>query len=154
MPLLCPLTLAVCRSFEMMKQLECLHIKLACCVYWEPVLLTVDCLSEHSTDCLAFLTGTLAALTHCLSCFACGWHTTQVTSYSPCSLEDLSCYVGRHLSKALLMRQCLWLFIFVPCTCKDLLSEEALADRRDVQSIPCYSVEPFILLALRADAFE
>jgi hypothetical protein len=36
---------------------------------------------------------------------------------------------------------------------KDLLSEEALADRRDVQYIPCYSVESFILLALRADAF-
>ena len=36
---------------------------------------------------------------------------------------------------------------------KDLLSEEALADRRDVQSIPCYSVESFILLAPRADAF-
>ena len=32
--------------------------------------LTVDCLCEHSTDWLAFLTGTLAALTHYLSCFA------------------------------------------------------------------------------------
>ena len=34
------------------------------------LLLTVVCLSEHYTDCLVVYTGTLVAITHCLSCFA------------------------------------------------------------------------------------
>ena len=49
---------------------------------------------------------------------------------SPCSLEDLSCYVGRHLSEALLKRQCLCLFTFVPSRKSPLMRQ--LADKRDV----------------------
>ena len=41
------------------------------CVYWlSDCCLSVDSLSEYHTDWLVVYTGTLVALTHCLSCFA------------------------------------------------------------------------------------
>jgi hypothetical protein len=58
---------------------------------------------------------------------------------SPCSLEDLACYLARHLSEVLLKRHCLCLFTFVPKQVKTSMRQ--LADHKDMQSIPRYSVE-------------
>ena len=58
---------------------------------------------------------------------------------SPCSLEDLACYLARQLSEVLLKRRCLWLFTFVPKQVKTSMRQ--LVDQRDMQSIPHYSVE-------------
>ena len=114
-------------------------LTLSCFVGWCQVICVVPiglwlahcCLMPCLSDCVM-----LCCLFDCLTCKLIGLDFSQVpkllrvhlnllcfawllnhwgiTPLTSCSLEDLACYLVRHLSEVLLKRQCLWLFIFVP----------------------------------------